>query len=124
MIFPTIFITTLAILIFQIESVKFKCFLRDKKLSVCNVYEANFTLSQDDIEVTNIVAKNKDEVIKFVAEGIIMKYFPRGITKFLPNIEVIEVVYSNLQIIVADDLKQFGGKLKIVSFIFKKIKTN
>jgi hypothetical protein len=124
MIFPTIFITTLAILIFQIESVKFKCFLRDEKLSVCNVYEANFTLSQDDIEVTNIVAENKDEVIKFAAEGIIMKYFPRGITKFLPNIEIIEVVYSNLQRIDADDLKQFGGKLNIVSFIFKKIKTN
>jgi hypothetical protein len=42
----------------------------------------------------------------------VIKFFPKNLTNFFKNLEIVQIHNSNIKTITKDDLKQFNGKLK------------
>lgn len=83
----------------------------------CLVNNPTLILSKDDRAITAVnggheTNRTNDDVNNFYSYGRKINYFPREVTKFLKNIETVNLNYAGLKELTKDDLQQFGDKLK------------
>lgn len=83
----------------------------------CMVQNSQLITSKDDRKITSVVGqhlsgKSNEDVKYFMVQGKKVFYFPRGLTKFFKNIEIVQNDAAGLKEISKYDLKQFGANLK------------
>lgn len=109
---------------------KFKIFylIHSKNLDeyTCDVQNENLITSKDDRTITSIVGQNKkgftdSDVLRFTSIHKTVNYFPKDITKFYKNIQIVEIYSGDLKEITKDDLKPFGENLKVLTLLYNHI---
>lgn len=85
-------------------------------------YKCDATLritSKEDRTISRLLAvhqprKNDENVKFFDAIGKTIHFFPLGVNKIFPNLEIVQIYGSNLKEISSGDLQQFGEKLTVL----------
>lgn len=89
------------------QSYGYKCEVQN---SVLITSEGDRTISE--VRGQHLRGKTNDDVKYFISYSKQIDFFPRGLTKFFKNIEIVEIRSSKLKEIIKEDLKEFGDKLK------------
>lgn len=94
----------------------------------CNVKSLEIT-SKEDRTITEVLGshldgKSNDDVTLFQSSrnSKSIKYFPKNLKEFFPNLNAIIIMHGKLEEINSDDLKPFGDKLKFLSLEMNSIK--
>ncbi|KAG5670182.1 hypothetical protein PVAND_000462 [Polypedilum vanderplanki] len=116
-IFSIILISSLTI-----DAVIFNCQFSNNYY--CKVTSGTI-ISKSETTVTLITGTypsgtTSNSITVFDGRGFIFRYFPRGLTRFFPNIDVI-FFEGGLREIHKEDLQQFGSKLKRVYMSYNNI---
>lgn len=108
---------------YQCEAIEVDCgYLRyalTLSAYICNVENQELITSKDYREISAVKVSDKyrngksdDDIKQFKVENKTAKFFPRGVTKFLRNVEVVWITQAGLEEVTKEDLRQFGRKLK------------
>lgn len=74
------------------------------------------------VQGQHFTGKSSNDVKFFDVYQKSINLFPRGVTKFFKNIEIVQIYGSNLQEVTKLDLREFNAKLKILWLDSNKIK--
>ncbi|KAG5670181.1 hypothetical protein PVAND_000461 [Polypedilum vanderplanki] len=115
-IFSIILISSL-----KIDAVIFNC---EFSTNSCTITNGTIS-SKSDATVTSITGTypsgtTSNSITVIDGRGVEIRYFPLGLTKFFPNIDVI-FFEGGLREIHKEDLQQFGSKLKRVYMSYNSI---
>lgn len=66
----------------------------------------------DDVVGTHMDGKSNADVVAFGSKDHTIKFFPKGLEKFFPKLQVIDIENSELQEITSEDLAPLGNNLK------------
>lgn len=127
--FPTIFALIFITSIGLSQSITLNCkYTSNPKYGyTCIATNDDLVTSRDDREVTKVNGqhlngKTENDVKFFQTLVTEVNYFPKGITKFFNNLDVIEIKNGNLIEITKEDLEEFGSKLRMLWFGGNKLK--
>lgn len=93
----------------------------------CEVENQELITSSYDREITSIklpwgASIKDDDVTCFDSNDKVVKFFPRGLTKYFKGISTVDIKSAQLEEVTKEDLKEFGGILKSLILTKNRIK--